>query len=282
VLDSLEPRRRAEPSSRTSSPETEVASQTDRPLCVCVCGLGGTTDEWILVSPALAQAADVAAAAAVELALRPANRPPNRARRPASGSDAVRRRGGGPLRAAVEALDLRTAGAPAGSILIGHSMGALASMLLAAGGTRRFAGVVLTAPFLPAGRNGRSTVTTTADYARHRAQFLAGARRRRRERRPATPAIGRDARVAALGALAWYGLRPTAFHAMADRVDCPVLLVHGSADHYVPPAFASATAARHPTWQLALIPGAGHFPHRDNPTAWLDLVMPWLARVQPT
>ncbi len=68
---------------------------------------------------------------------------------------------------------------------------------------------------------------------------------------------------------------------MADRVSCPVLLVHGGEDHYVPPVFALAAAGRHPAWQLALITGAGHFPHRDNPAAWLTSVVPWLQRLQP-
>jgi pimeloyl-ACP methyl ester carboxylesterase len=57
---------------------------------------------------------------------------------------------------------------------------------------------------------------------------------------------------------------------------CPVLLVHGADDHYVPPGFVLAAAARHPAWQVALIAGAGHFPHRDDPAAWLATVDPWL------
>ncbi|HYX83684.1 MAG TPA: alpha/beta hydrolase [Gaiellales bacterium] len=76
--------------------------------------------------------------------------------------------------------------------------------------------------------------------------------------------------------LAPFGLRPGRFHAVAAAVDCPVLVVHGSRDHHVPPAFAAAAAARHPRWRLAVIDGAGHFPHRDSPDAWLAPVEAWL------
>ncbi|MGI8904818.1 MAG: alpha/beta fold hydrolase [Solirubrobacteraceae bacterium] len=106
-----------------------------------------------------------------------------------------------------------------------------------------------------------------------------GARGRRR-RHSGQPTEDRRARIAGLRALAHYGLRPNAFHAIADRVSCPVLLVHGARDHYVPPAFARAAAERHPDWELALIPAAGHFPHRDNPAAWLASVDPWVQSLQ--
>jgi pimeloyl-ACP methyl ester carboxylesterase len=84
--------------------------------------------------------------------------------------------------------------------------------------------------------------------------------------------------AAALRTLARYGVRPAAFHNLADRVSCPVLLLHGDEDHYVPPAFALAAADRHPQWEFSLIPGAGHLPHRDNPANWLASVDPWLRR----
>src|SRR5205823_551865 len=127
----------------------------------------------------------------------------------------------------------------------------------------RLAGLLLNAPFLPFSRNGRSSLLSAADYARHRALFFAAVRRRRQE--PSrSQALDRRTQAAALRALPSYGVRPAAFHAIADRVGCPVLLLHGEQDHYVPPAFALAAAGRHPQWQLSLIPGAGHFPHRDN------------------
>jgi pimeloyl-ACP methyl ester carboxylesterase len=223
-------------------------------LLVCVSGLGGSAEEWAGVAPALRRHGDV-------ITLEPAT----------GGA-------GGPLRGGLEALDPLLAGAPGPAVLLGHSLGAVVSLLEAATSPQRVAGVVLTAPFVPVARDGRSTLATAADYARHRVLFAAGARGRRRDR-AGRPRIDRSARASGLRALARYGLRPDAFHAMADGVSCPVLLVHGGADHHVPPAFARAAAARHPAWRLALIAGAGHFPHRDDAAAWLAEVGPWLERL---
>ena len=47
-------------------------------------------------------------------------------------------------------------------------MGAVVAMLAAAAEPSRVSGLVLTAPFLPVARDGRSRLTTAADYARHR------------------------------------------------------------------------------------------------------------------
>lgn len=249
--------------SRVSGDATRVWRSTEASGCllVCVSGLGGTADEWIGVGPALSGHGEVIA---VELTLPP----------PGTGH------GGGPLQSAVRALDQVLRCCPERPVLIGHSMGAVGSMVIAASRPDRLGGLVLTAPFVPVGRNGRPTWVTAADYARHRVLFAAGARGRRRQR-VGLPTLNTRKRVAGLRALAHYGLRPATFHAMADRVTCPVLLVHGSEDHYVPPAFALAAAARHPSWQVALISGAGHFAHRDEATTWLSMVDPWLQRLRP-
>ena len=160
------------------------------------------------------------------------------------------------------------------AILVGHSMGGVVAMLTAATDPDRVTGLVLSSPFLPFGRYGRSTLVTVTDYARHRLLFIAGANRRRPLALP--PDMTLRERAAGLRSLAGYGLRPGTFHAHASQVRCPTLLVHGSRDHYVPPAFALAAAERHPAWQLRMLDNAGHFPHRDNPIAWLAAVEPWL------
>jgi pimeloyl-ACP methyl ester carboxylesterase len=226
---------------------------------ICVSGLGGVVDEWDRVARGLRRRGIV-----VALAL-PIPRS-HSGRRAESPLDAGRRL----VRSALPPEG------PSRPVLIGHSMGAIAAMLVAADEPDRVAGLVLTAPFLPVARNGRSTVATVADYARHRALFIAETAGRKRPRRQS---LSLRSRAASLGALAGYGLRPSAFHARADHVTCPVLVVHGSSDHYVPPSFASGAAERHFNWQLRLIDGAGHFPHCDAPESWLQAVEPWLDRV---
>jgi pimeloyl-ACP methyl ester carboxylesterase len=241
-------------------PETALvwpAAGAGRRRTVCVSGLGGAAGEWAPVAPALARYGEVIA---LELTLGAA------------------RRGDRVLRSAVEHVDRALSAMPDQPLLIGHSMGALASMLVAAGRPRPqgLAGLVLTAPFVPVARHGRSSLATAAGYARDRVLFVADARRRRSS---APRAIDPRTRAAGLAALAAYGLRPQTFHDLAERIDCPVLVVHGGEDHYVPAAFALAAAARHTTWRAAVMAGAGHFPHRDDPAAWLAIVDPWVGRL---
>ena len=228
---------------------------------ICVSGLGGVAAEWDRVAPALARRAEVLV---LEL---PA---------PAAGLDD----GGGLVGAGQKMLRRVVYHDPSPVVLVGHSMGALVAMLTAAAESERVNGLVLTAPFLPLGRYGRSRLVTAGDYARHRVLFIAGAYQRRQPARAKGMSIRE--RAAGLQSLARFGLRPAAFHAEAALVRCPVLLVHGSSDHYVPPAFARAAAKRHPAWELRMIDGAGHFPHRDNPAAWLAAVEPWLASTPPS
>jgi pimeloyl-ACP methyl ester carboxylesterase len=240
----------------------ERLTRSDRSRLVCVSGLDGAAGEWTSVTASLARHGNVIA---VELTLRTPSGGPGRH---------------DPLQAAAEALGRVLADLPRRSVLIGHSMGGIVSMVTAARQPGWVSGLVLTAPFLPFSRNGRSTLLSAADYARHRALFIADGRGRRRDRRE-HQARDRRTQAAALRTLARYGVRPAAFHNLADRVSCPVLLLHGDEDHYVPPAFALAAADRHPQWEFSLIPGAGHFPHRDNPANWLASVDPWLRRLQP-
>jgi pimeloyl-ACP methyl ester carboxylesterase len=74
-------------------------------------------------------------------------------------------------------------------------------------------------------------------------------------------------------------VRPDRYHALADAVRCPVLAVHGDADHLVPVAFARAACARHPAWRYRELAGAGHHPHRDRAAEWAALVCDWLGAV---
>jgi pimeloyl-ACP methyl ester carboxylesterase len=158
------------------------------------------------------------------------------------------------------------------AVVIGHSLGAVEALTVAVWDPDRVDAVVLTASFFPPARAGRTLTTTIIDYGRHRALYVRDLARARRAPHP-TPRGARE-----LASLARLGIRPGSFHALAARVRCPVLVIHGDADHVVPVAFARAATARYPAWTYHEIHGAGHFPHRDRFDDWADIVGAWLER----
>ncbi len=179
-------------------------------------------------------------------------------------------------RALASPIEIRGALPPTGSaVVIGHSLGAVQALNMAAAHPDRVEGVVLTAGFFPPARGGRSLAATIVDYLRHRASYVREVAGRKRAPRP-TRSGARE-----LASLARLGLRPERFHAVAAGVRCPVLVIHGDADHVVPVAFARAGVDRHPTWTYREIRQAGHFPHRDRPDAWAAIVAAWLEPATP-
>ena len=62
-----------------------------------------------------------------------------------------------------------------------------------------------------------------------------------------------------------------------DGVKCPVLLMHGRRDRFVPAAFAEAILARRPAWRGRIFPDLGHAPQMEAPGRWLTEVADWYA-----
>jgi len=62
-----------------------------------------------------------------------------------------------------------------------------------------------------------------------------------------------------------------------DRIECPVLVLHGRRDRLVPVGFARAAVQDHPGWQLRIFPDLGHVPQMEAPDRWLTAVEHWLA-----
>ncbi len=154
-----------------------------------------------------------------------------------------------------------------GTVLVGHSHGALLALRLASGSTR-VRGLIMTGGFYPPARHDQSYATAWGDYARRRvavAKTLAS--------QGARPRLGG---VSALASMAALGLRPARFHGLATGVGVPVLVVHGTEDHYVPIGFMRAATRRYPSWDVAELAGAGHNMHVDQPDDWLEITTPWL------
>ena len=73
------------------------------------------------------------------------------------------------------------------------------------------------------------------------------------------------------------GRRPSVARRALDNVRCPVLVLHGRRDRFVPAAFAEAELALHPTWRGRFFPDLGHIAHMEAPGRWVSEVADWSA-----
>ncbi len=160
--------------------------------------------------------------------------------------------------------------------MIAHSIGGVLALRMQARDPRPPAALVLTDAFFPPARNGRGTLETARDYAAHRLAYL----RAMRSRAGAPSAdVPRAGNLGALAGLVRLAVRRREFDSAGDAVGAPVLVVHARDDHHVPIDFAEAAVARHPGWQLAVLPRGGHHAHVTEPGLWLGAVVPFLERL---
>jgi pimeloyl-ACP methyl ester carboxylesterase len=210
------------------------------PVLVCLHGLGRSSEDWNEVRPGLQRYGRVVA--------------------PELPRDVKR------------AKQIAAAATPEGAFVLGHSMGALIAMRLAAEPHRDIQGLVLSSSFFPPARGGRSLAATVQDYASHRLAFMRDLRAADR-----IPGAG-DRSVRGLGYLVRTAARRGGFRATTEAIGSPVLVVHAADDHFVPLDFALA-GARHPGWSLAVLAEGGHYPHLRRPREWLAAVGPWLEQL---
>jgi pimeloyl-ACP methyl ester carboxylesterase len=157
-----------------------------------------------------------------------------------------------------------------GDIVIGHSMGGVLVMRLAAARPRRLRAVILSGCFFPPARNGRTLAATVADYGAHRVAFLKASRSER-----AQPT--RQGSIRPLASLLRQAMLPAGLdHALA-QLSPSVLVVHARDDHHVPIDYAIAAVRRQPGWGLHVLEHGGHHAHVSTPSQWADAVTPWLA-----
>lgn len=68
------------------------------------------------------------------------------------------------------------------------------------------------------------------------------------------------------------------FESMMNRIEVPVLLIHGESDRLVPIAAAQRAAATRPAWDTAFLPGIGHTPQLEAPHETIGIITDWLGR----
>jgi pimeloyl-ACP methyl ester carboxylesterase len=86
-----------------------------------------------------------------------------------------------------------------------------------------------------------------------------------------------DAFVASARSLLRLGRRPDVARGAMDAVRCPVLVLHGRRDRFVPARYAEAALASHPGWRGRFFPDLGHVPQLEAPGRWLAAVADWFS-----
>jgi pimeloyl-ACP methyl ester carboxylesterase len=197
-------------------------------------------------------------------------------------------------------------------VLVGNSMGGLVAMTQAAVEPDRVAGLVLTASVFPWVRGAMPHPAVLGAFALYDLDGI-GERLVRGRRRSVSPetfvAFGlrlltvdpgripadvvtlqveliRDTRddpeqprsfVEAARSITSFVRNPAVSDRVLDAIRCPVLVIHGRRDRFVPARFAEAALSVHPSWRGRILPGVGHVPQMERPDRWLSEVADWFA-----
>ncbi len=181
------------------------------------------------------------------------------------------------------------------AVVMGHSMGGKAAMVLALTRPERVAGLIVVdiapvaydhshADFVEAMRN----LDLTRIHRRSEAEPMLAARVPEKDLRAfllqnLVIAEGRASWRLNLAAIAASMDRLTGFPELPPgaRYEGPTLFLHGTASPYVTPAMASRIRALFPLAEIEAIEGAGHWLHAERPQEFLARVENWLARTRP-
>ncbi|HTG48150.1 MAG TPA: alpha/beta hydrolase [Actinomycetota bacterium] len=198
------------------------------------------------------------------------------------------------------------------SVLAGNSMGGAIGFLEAAVEPDRVRGLIATSSVYPWARGGRPHPFVLGTFALYDNRWLGErvvAGRRRAVDPEAVVAIGlklltvdpgrvppdvvrlqvdllRETHddpdlpasfVEAARSIVRYVRDPSIGRSVMDAARCPVLVIHGRQDRFVPAAFAEAALAAHPSWRGRILPRVGHIPHMEAPDRWLAEVAEWAA-----
>ncbi len=269
------------------------------PRVVLVHGLGGSHLNWCLLAPRLVPHARVLAVDLVGFGL---THPEGRSATVQTAADMLDR------------FVREVAGAPA--VLVGNSMGGMASILEAAANPDAVARLVLIDPALPLARGARPDRLVSTAFVLY---AIPGLGERYLARRRATVPVERTVRevlelccadpsrvpselVAASVALAQerasvagldaaflsaarsllrLSARRGRYWAAMRAITAPVLLIHGEKDRLVPVRSAHEAASRNTRWRFKVLPDIGHVPQLEAPEAVAGLVLEWLGLNDP-
>lgn len=197
------------------------------------------------------------------------------------------------------------------AVLCGHSMGGVIAILEAAVEPASVAGLVLTSSAFPRVRGGWPHPAVVGAFAAYDSGVLGERFARMRIRMDAERAVrlgyrmvaadpqsipeeivrmsvdvirerqrdpdAADAFLDAARSLLRLGKRPRIAAQALDAIPCPVLVLHGRRDRFVPVAFAEAALEHHPSWRGRIFPDLGHAPQMEAPGRWLSEVADWYA-----
>lgn len=76
--------------------------------------------------------------------------------------------------------------------------------------------------------------------------------------------------------IARFFLKKSRFVAMIRRIKAPTLVVHGIEDHIVSPTSVEWLCSLRPDWELVQMQDTGHTPQIDAPVRFLGVASPWL------
>jgi pimeloyl-ACP methyl ester carboxylesterase len=262
---------------------------------ILIHGLGGSHLNWLQVAPGLAGLGRVFAP---DL--------PGFGRSPRAG------RGSGLMDERRTVSRLIAELATGRTVLVGHSMGGVIAILQAAVEPSSTAGLVLTSSALPWSRGSVPHPAVMGAFAMYDTPFVGDRFARARMRRMDPERVVRfgyrmvasdpssipgeivrmnielvrerqsdpdapDAFLDAARSMLRLGKRSEVSARALGAIGCPVLLLHGRRDRFVPAAFAEAALAGHPTWRGRIFPGIGHAPQMEAPGRWLAEVADWYA-----
>jgi pimeloyl-ACP methyl ester carboxylesterase len=260
---------------------------------VLVHGLGGSHLSWLQVAPGLSGLGRVVA---LDL--------PGFARSPAAGRGT---RVMDSRRSLARFLDRVATGHV---VLVGNSMGGLVAMTEAAVEPDRVAGLVLSASVFPWAPRAWPHPVVLGAFALYGMEGV-GERVVRTRRRSVSPeafvAFGlrlltvdagripsdivelqvdliRETRddddqpqafIEAARSVTAFVRSPSVSTRTMDAIGCPVLVIHGRRDRFVPALAAEAALSSHPAWRGRMLADVGHVPQMERPDRWLSEVADW-------